>query len=206
MHIAAIGADYFLIQDLPGYQGMLDTGTAASNLTWEGRLHTGQCYHCFCRQSVPWLIISGYKTRLVTRACLTQEQQPPENFARVDYFLIQDSPGYQDMLDTGTATRTSRGRVGCHTDICFFTFQTSSSGMPVPPMAFPWPFKFASGGARTCAKPSDQSRKGISSTVTGVWPGGSRFQMGVLTNHLGSIIHFVFSSWKKSHCLCLCLL
>jgi hypothetical protein len=40
-HIAVIGADYFLIQDLPGYQGMLDTGTAASNLTWEGRLHTG---------------------------------------------------------------------------------------------------------------------------------------------------------------------
>ena len=50
--------------------------------------------------------------RLVTRACLTQEQQPPENFARVDYFLIQDLPGYQGMLDTGTATRTSRGRVG----------------------------------------------------------------------------------------------
>jgi hypothetical protein len=37
----AIGADYFLIQDLPGYQGMLDTGTAASNLTREGPLHTG---------------------------------------------------------------------------------------------------------------------------------------------------------------------
>jgi hypothetical protein len=35
LHIAAIGADYFLIQDLPGYQGMLDTGTAASNLTWD---------------------------------------------------------------------------------------------------------------------------------------------------------------------------
>ncbi len=33
LHIAAIGADYFLIQDLPGFQGMLDTGTAASNLT-----------------------------------------------------------------------------------------------------------------------------------------------------------------------------
>ncbi len=49
---------------------------------------------------------------MVTRACLTQEQQPPKNFARVDYFLIQDSPGYQGMLDTGTATRTSRGRVG----------------------------------------------------------------------------------------------
>jgi hypothetical protein len=47
-----------------------------------------------------------------------------------------------------------------------------------------WPFKFASGGARTCAKPSDQSRNGISSTGTGVWPGGSRFWMGVLTNHL----------------------
>ncbi len=41
LHIAAIRADYFLIQDSPGYQGMLDTGTAASNLTWEGRLHTG---------------------------------------------------------------------------------------------------------------------------------------------------------------------
>jgi hypothetical protein len=41
LHITAIGADYFLIQDLPGYQGTLDTGTAASNLTWEGRLHTG---------------------------------------------------------------------------------------------------------------------------------------------------------------------
>jgi hypothetical protein len=50
--------------------------------------------------------------RLVTRACLTQEQQPPENFARFDYFLIQDSPGCQGMLDTGTATQTSRGRVG----------------------------------------------------------------------------------------------
>jgi hypothetical protein len=37
----AIGADYFLIQDSPGYQGTLDTGTAASNLTWEGGLHTG---------------------------------------------------------------------------------------------------------------------------------------------------------------------
>jgi hypothetical protein len=59
--------------------------------------------------------------------------------------------------------------------------------MPVPPTAFPWPFKFASGGAGTCAKPSDQSQKGISSMVTGVWPAGSRFQMGVLTNHLGSI-------------------
>jgi hypothetical protein len=44
---------------------------------------------------------------LVTRAGLTQEQQPPENFARVDYFLIQDSPGYQGMLDTGTATCTT---------------------------------------------------------------------------------------------------
>ncbi len=41
LHIAAIGADYFLIQDSPGYQGTLDTGTAALNLTWEGRLHTG---------------------------------------------------------------------------------------------------------------------------------------------------------------------
>ncbi len=50
--------------------------------------------------------------RLVTRACLTQEQQPPENFAWVDYFLVQDLPGYQGMLDTGTATQTSRGRVG----------------------------------------------------------------------------------------------
>jgi hypothetical protein len=41
LHIAAIGADYFLIKDSPGYQGTLDTGIAASNLTWEGRLHTG---------------------------------------------------------------------------------------------------------------------------------------------------------------------
>ncbi len=41
LHIAAIEADYLLIQDSPGYQGTLDTGTAASNLTWEGRLHTG---------------------------------------------------------------------------------------------------------------------------------------------------------------------
>ncbi len=40
-NLAAIGADNFLIQDLPGYQGTLDTGTAALNLTWEGRLHTG---------------------------------------------------------------------------------------------------------------------------------------------------------------------
>jgi hypothetical protein len=46
LHIAANGADYFLIQDSLGYQGMLDTGTAASNLTWEGRLHTSKCYHC----------------------------------------------------------------------------------------------------------------------------------------------------------------
>ncbi len=38
LHIAAIGADYFLIQDSLGYQGTLDTGTAASNLTWD-RLH-----------------------------------------------------------------------------------------------------------------------------------------------------------------------
>jgi hypothetical protein len=28
----------------------------------------------------------------------------------------------------------------------FSTFQTSSSGMPVPPTAFSWPFRFASGG------------------------------------------------------------
>jgi hypothetical protein len=41
----------------------------------------------------------------------------PGDFARVDYFLIQDSPGYQGMPDTGTATRTLRGRVGCHTAI-----------------------------------------------------------------------------------------
>ncbi len=40
-NLAAIGADYFLIPDSPGYQGTLDTGTAASNLTWEGWLHTG---------------------------------------------------------------------------------------------------------------------------------------------------------------------
>ncbi len=121
---------------------------------------------------------------LVIRACLTQEQEPPENFARVDYFLIQDSPGYQGMLETGTATLnlTWQGRLP-HSNL-FFTFQTSSSGMLVPPTAFPWTLKFASGGARTCAKPSDQSRNGISSTVTGVWPGGSRFWMGVLTNHL----------------------
>ncbi len=32
LHIAAIGADYFLIQDSPGHQGMLDTGTAASKV------------------------------------------------------------------------------------------------------------------------------------------------------------------------------
>jgi hypothetical protein len=38
LHIAVIGADYFLIQDLPGYQGTLDTGTAALDLTWEGWL------------------------------------------------------------------------------------------------------------------------------------------------------------------------
>jgi hypothetical protein len=36
LHTVAIGAYYFLIQDLPRYQGMLDTGTAASNLTGEG--------------------------------------------------------------------------------------------------------------------------------------------------------------------------
>jgi hypothetical protein len=41
LHIAAIGVDNFLIQDSPGYQGTLDTGTAALNLTWEGWLHTG---------------------------------------------------------------------------------------------------------------------------------------------------------------------
>jgi hypothetical protein len=41
LHIAEIGADFFSIQDLPGYQGTLDTGTAASNPTWEGWLHTG---------------------------------------------------------------------------------------------------------------------------------------------------------------------
>jgi hypothetical protein len=35
LHIAAIGADYFLIQDLPGYQGTLDTEAAALNLTWD---------------------------------------------------------------------------------------------------------------------------------------------------------------------------
>jgi hypothetical protein len=40
-NLAVIGADYFLIQDSPGYQGTLDTGTAASNLMWEGWLHTG---------------------------------------------------------------------------------------------------------------------------------------------------------------------
>jgi hypothetical protein len=68
--------------------------------------------------------------RLVTRACLTQEQQPPENFARVDYFLIQDSSGYQGMLDTGTATRTSRGRVGCHTAISFLHFRHLLLGCP----------------------------------------------------------------------------
>ncbi len=34
-HIAAIGADYFLIQDSPGYQGTLDTGAAALNLMRE---------------------------------------------------------------------------------------------------------------------------------------------------------------------------
>jgi hypothetical protein len=28
----------------------------------------------------------------------------PGDFARVDYFLTQDLPGYQGMLDTGTAT------------------------------------------------------------------------------------------------------
>jgi hypothetical protein len=74
--------------------------------------------------------------RLVTRACLTQKQQPPENFARVNYFLIQDSPGYQGMLDTGTATQTSRGRVGCHiaffyiSDI-FFQDAHTTYGIPV---------------------------------------------------------------------------
>jgi hypothetical protein len=35
LHLAVIGADYFLIQDLPGYQGMLDTRTVASNLMWD---------------------------------------------------------------------------------------------------------------------------------------------------------------------------
>jgi hypothetical protein len=40
LHITAIGADYFLIQDSPGYQGTLGTGTAALNLMWEGPLHT----------------------------------------------------------------------------------------------------------------------------------------------------------------------
>ena len=47
----------------------------------------------------------------------------PGDFAWVDYFLIQDLPGYQGMLDTGTATQTTRGRVGCHTAICFLHFR-----------------------------------------------------------------------------------
>jgi hypothetical protein len=91
--------DYFLVQNAPGYQGMLDTGTAT-----------------------------------------------PGNFAQIDYFLIQDLPGYQGMLDTGTATSklTWQGWLP-HSDL-FFTFQTSSSGMLVPPTAFPRLFKFASGG------------------------------------------------------------
>jgi hypothetical protein len=67
LHIVAIGADYFLIQDSPGYQGMLDTGTAALNLTWEGRLHN-------------WLMLP----LLLSAKC-----------PMVDYLLIQDAPGYQ---------------------------------------------------------------------------------------------------------------
>jgi hypothetical protein len=55
---------------------------------------------------------------------------PPENFARVDYFLIQDLPGYQAMLDTGTATQTSCGRVSCHTAICFLHFRNLLPGCP----------------------------------------------------------------------------
>ncbi len=34
------------------------------------------------------------------------------------------------------------------------------SGMPVPPTAFPWPFKFTSGGVRTYAKPPGHAQRG----------------------------------------------
>ncbi len=53
--------------------------------------------HCNLMVPVDWGWGCYNKMHLVNRACLTQEQQPPENFARVDYFLIQDSPGYQGI-------------------------------------------------------------------------------------------------------------
>jgi hypothetical protein len=111
----------------------------------------------------------------------------PGDFAWVDYFLTQNSPGYQGMLDTGTATRTSRGRVGCHTAICFLHFRHLLPGCSYHLRHSRGLSSLLLGGARTCAKPSDQSQNGSSSTVTRVWPGGSRIWMGVLTNHLGSI-------------------
>jgi hypothetical protein len=39
--------------------------------------------------------------------------------------------------------------------------------------------------------------KGQASQAAGSWPGGCRMRMGVLTNHLGSSNHFVFSSLIK---------
>jgi hypothetical protein len=40
--------------------------------------------------------------------------------------------------------------------------------------------------------------KGQASQAMGSWPGGRRMRLGVLTNHLGSSNHFVFSSRIKS--------
>ncbi len=132
--------DYFLIQDAPGYQGMLDTGTAT-----------------------------------------------PGDFARVDYFMTQDLPGYQGMLDTGTATRTSRGRVGCHTAICFLHFRHLLPGCPYHLRhSRGLSSLLLGGGMYMCQTLGSVSKWQLFHSNRG-WPGGSRFWMGVLTNHLDSI-------------------
>jgi len=136
----------------------------------------------FCRQRNPGLIVSCNKTTCLDRS--SNESAPRDLFARYCRFpATRLRACYRDgNIEPHVAGSAATRQFVCYISDIFF------SGMPVPPTAFPWPFKFASGGVRTCAKPSEQSQKGISSsTVTGVWPGGSRFGWECTPTTFGSI-------------------
>jgi hypothetical protein len=74
-------------------------------------------------------------------------------------------------------------------------FQVSSQLPSLPSAEFCGLSSFWGGHVPTPTPPS--GFKGQASQAAGSWPGGHIMRIGVLTNHLGSSNHFVFSSRIK---------
>ncbi len=85
---------------------------------------------------------------------------------------------------SGRSGRVTLPRSDYRTQFFFFKFQISSTHPLSPPPAGGGLSSLLLGGYGPVPNPRGMRKEAISSAVTKVWLGGSRFWMGGLTNHL----------------------